>query len=171
MVRHDLENIPRFDLPPNYSLRTYRPGDEKNWTTIHQQADERNAITQQWFSEQFGSDLSVLAGRQFYLVNGSGDAVGTGTAWFNKDFQDGKYGRVHWVAILPEFQGQGLARPLMALICERLKALGHERAYLTTSSERVRAVRLYLRFGFKPWLMGPENEKAWEAARRQGIFS
>ena len=171
MVRDDLENIPRFDLPPNYSLRTYRPGDEKNWTTIHQQADELNAITPQSFSEQFGSDLSLLADRQFYLTNGSGDAAGTGTAWFNKDFQDGKYGRVHWLAILPELQGQGLARPLMTWICGRLKELGHERACLTTSSERVKAIRLYLRFGFKPWFAGPEDQEAWEAMRRQNGLS
>jgi hypothetical protein len=61
MVRDDLENIPRFDLPPNYSVRTYTPGDEKNWTTIHLQADELNAITPQLFSDLTSACLQIAS--------------------------------------------------------------------------------------------------------------
>jgi GNAT superfamily N-acetyltransferase len=58
---------------------------------------------------------------------------------------------VHWVAIVPECQGIGLGKALMTLLCQRLRELGHDQAYLFTSSERVSAIRLYLRFGFELW--------------------
>jgi len=152
MVRESLKSIPAFPLPENYSLRRYQPGDETNWTHIHLQADDLNTITPQLFSQQFGPDPALLAERQFYLVTATGSVVGTGTAWFNSDSQGRDFGRVHWVAILPEYQGLGLAKPLMTAICNRLSDLGHERAYLTTSSARIKAIRLYTRFGFKPLL-------------------
>ncbi len=70
-------------------------------------------------------------------------------------------GRVHWVALLPEVQGRGLARPLMTTVCRRLRALGHRRAYLTTAMNRPAAVGLYLKFGFVPVLESDEDRARW----------
>jgi len=39
MVRKDLENIPQFTLPPGYSFRAYRQGDEEHWLRIQLAAD------------------------------------------------------------------------------------------------------------------------------------
>src|SRR5207248_4802613 len=100
----------------------------------------------------------LLVERQCYLLNAFGQAIGTGTAWFNDNFEGKSFGRVHWLAILPEFQGRGLGKPLLTAICSRLRDLGHERAYLTTSTQRIPAIRLYLRFGFVPLIRDePEN--------------
>jgi GNAT superfamily N-acetyltransferase len=52
------------------------------------------------------------------------------------------------VAILPDYQGRGLSKPLLSQALRRLWELGHTRAYLTTSAERMVALRLYERFGF-----------------------
>jgi len=92
-------------------------------------------------------DPDELAKRQFYLCRGE-KVIGTATAWLGRDYKDGSYGRVHWVAIRPAYQGQGLSRPLMSEVLRALKRLGHERAYLTTSRRRPIAIRLYKSFGF-----------------------
>ncbi len=57
--------------------------------------------------------------------------------------------RIHWVAIAPAYQGRGLAKPLVAAACLRLRALGHVWAYLTTSTSRLPAVSLYTKFGIR----------------------
>ena len=91
--------------------------------------------------------------------------MGTATAWSGDLFPGQPIGRIHWVAIVPDRQGQGLAKPLLAATCRRLRALGHERAYLTTSTARLPAINLYLLFGFQPLVGSPEAYQAWQAVR------
>jgi GNAT superfamily N-acetyltransferase len=87
--------------------------------------------------------------------------VGTITAWRNADYRSAAYGRVHWVAIVPAFQGRGLARPLLAACLRRLSELGYGGAYLTTSPPRLAAINLYLRFGFTPDVQSVRDAEAW----------
>ena len=107
------------------------------------------------------SALRDLRQRQCYLLAPTGEVVGTGTAWFNNNFEGARWGRVHWLAILPEFQGRGLAKPLMTSICRRLGELGHEQVYLSTSTARPVAIGLYLKFGFEPLIQSPEDAVVW----------
>jgi ribosomal protein S18 acetylase RimI-like enzyme len=96
------------------------------------------------------------------LLAPDGQAIGTATAWFKDNFEGRRFGRVHWVAIVPEYQGRGLAKPLMSTICRRLQELGHDCAYLTTSTARLPAINLYRRFGFEPLIRTPEEADIWK---------
>lgn len=135
---------------------------------------------------RLNSDL--LRERQCFVLDAGGKAIGTGTAWFGgplaqavgndhprlaparspmhgeseRNFTGGRWGRVHWMAMLPEFQGRGLGKALMTTICRRLRDLGHERAYLHTSAARRPAIRLYLNFGFEPIIRKAEEKSAWQ---------
>jgi GNAT superfamily N-acetyltransferase len=119
---------------------------------------------------EFGADPVLLAQRQCYLCTADGRTIGTATAWFDDDFGGEIFGRVHWVAIVPQYQGHGLSRPLLSAVCERLREAGHERAYLTTSSARLAAIRLYLRFGFKPLIETEGQASAWRTLLEQIEF-
>lgn len=167
MVRDNLEGIPDHSLPEGFILRGYQPGDQKLWEEIHLLADRYLTPTSDLFHREFGTDEAVLAERQLYLLAADGQAIGTATAWFNDNFRGRAYGRVHWVAIVPRYQGQGLAKPLMAAVCCRLRELGHDRAYLTTSTARVPAVRLYMQFGFLPWPEGAGDVRVWRRFERE----
>ncbi len=161
MIRPDLENIPQYNLPTGYSLRPYRPGDEQNWVKIQAAADRYNEITPPLFVQEFGRNQSAPAERQLYICDSEGMAVGTATAWFNNNYQGQLFGRVHWVAIVPNRQGGGLAKPLMTAVCHRLQELGHTQAYLTTSTARIPAINLYLQFGFSPQIENAEDVEVW----------
>jgi GNAT superfamily N-acetyltransferase len=190
MTRANLDDLPEFALPPRFSLRWYQPGDEKHWLRIHRAADHFNEFTPELFQGQFAgqpecglsafparprqpalssaarggpeSALQELVERQCYLLAPKGEVIGTGTAWFNDNFAGGRWGRVHWLALVPEFQGRGLGKALMSAICRRLRELHQERAYLTTSTARIPAISLYLQFGFEPMLRGPGEEAVWQ---------
>src|SRR5690349_21479828 len=86
MVREDLEDVPEFGLPAGFSFRWYNSGDEKLWLKIQKAADRYNKITPEWFEWEFGSDHEALRQRQFYLFSPSRKPVGTGTAWFDENF-------------------------------------------------------------------------------------
>ena len=163
MIRPDLESIPQFDLPAPFSLRRYRPGDEKPWLDMHVHGDRFGTFNEDSFTGQFGTDTDVIVERQYYLCDGAGEPIGTTTAWFD----DAETGRVHWVLIVPEFQGRGLAKPMLTTVCNRLRELGHTRAVLGTYSLRVAAVGLYLKFGFLPDIDGREALQAWLRMRDQ----
>jgi ribosomal protein S18 acetylase RimI-like enzyme len=166
MVRWDLEDLPVVPLPAGFQLRGYQEGDQEIWRQIHLAADRFNEIPPSLFAQQFGSEATMLNQRQLYLLEESGQVIGTGTAWFNDNFQGQRFGRIHWVALLPERQGRGLAKPLMSALCRRLRELGHTRAYLSTSSARVPAIRLYRQFGFIPLAEDEQQAAAW---RRLGV--
>ena len=167
-VNHpNLDDIPQYDLPEGYSFHWYEPGDEAAWTAIHLVADRYNDITPALFASQFGTDTALLHERQCYLQDAAGNLIGTTSAWFNDDYRGLPYGQIHWVAIVPEMQGKGLAKPLLSVVCERLKALGHERAYLETSGGTVASGRAVSQIWFPARssrrMMTSSGQKSWNA--------
>ena len=162
MSRGDLNGIPQHALPPGYGIRWYRPGDEHAWVRIHELAERLVETSLGVYREQFGQEEGPLAQRQAYLCDARGLPIGTASAWFHDDWEGRPWGRVHWVAIVPDHQGRGLSRALMAEVCNRLVDLGHQRAYLTTSSARRPAIRLYRSFGFEPHIRNEEERRAWD---------
>jgi GNAT superfamily N-acetyltransferase len=161
MVRDDLQDIPLFALPDGYGIRWFQPGDEGHWMRIHQECAGYGDLKPTLFADQFGSDAAELGRRIVFVCRGDGYPISTNAAWMN-DWRGQHWGRVHWVATCASEQGKGLSKPLMTAVCERLRDLGHERAYLTTNTARVRAISLYRAFGFKPFSESEEEERAWE---------
>jgi len=161
MIRKNLENIPNFSLPSQLSLRWFQPGDEKHWLEIHYAAEKYVTVTPELYVQQFGTDIQLLSQRQCFLFAADGRAIATASAWFGNDYYRRQYGRVHWVAVIPDYQGQGLAKPLLTIVCNRLRELGHGQAYLTTATERITAVNLYRKFGFAPEIKSSEDYNKW----------
>lgn len=167
MIRPNLENIPTDETtPPGYRIRTYQDGDGAAWVRIHELADKYNKVTDELYQRELGYDIESMRERSFFIETETGEVIGTASAWFNPDFEGEPYGRVHWVAIVPEHQGKGLARPLLSRVMERL-AQSHNKAYLITSSARIPAIHLYLKFGFQPFLHTAESLKGWDLVRTQ----
>jgi len=159
MVCDDPNRAPEHPLPQGFTLRTFRPGDENVWVAIHRDGDQRLKVTQETFEDQFGRDMEGMKDRCFFLVSPEGREIGTGTAWYG--VHGGREcGRVHWICLVKEQQGRGLAKPLLSAVMKRL-ARSHDRCYLTTSTSRIAAIGLYLRFGFRPVVTSPEQARAW----------
>lgn len=161
MIRRTLDGIPQPALPPGYSIRWYHPGDRAAWLRIHALAEKHVPTSAQVYEEQFAADERERARRQAFLLDATGLEIGTASAWFHDRYHGQRFGRVHWVAIVPEQQGKGLAKPLLTAICNRLVELGHQRAYLTTWTAKLPAIRLYLRYGFDPEINSDEDRRAW----------
>lgn len=165
MIRDSLDDIPNYPLPIDYSARWYRPGDERLWVDVWSRAEEYLEITHELFVEQFGSHAQPLAERQCFLCDTRGEAIGTATAWFDDDYCGRPYGKLHWVAIVPEAQGRGLAKPLLSIVLNRMAELGHARCYLGTSTARIPAVNLYCKFGFVPHVRNADDLAVWREMR------
>jgi GNAT superfamily N-acetyltransferase len=166
MERDNLRGIPDYPLPPGYCFHWYEPGDEQMWVDIHVRAENHAEVSHGVYVREFGRDVEALHQRQCFLLVGDGAPVGTATAWFNDDYHGRRYGRVHWVAVVPEYQGRGLSKPLLSTVLSRMVDLGHERAYLRTSTARLPAINLYAQFGFAPSLRTPQDRAVWQDLTR-----
>ena len=161
MACPDLRRAPRFTLPAPYRIRWWRTGDLGVWLAIQREADRLQTVAEPVFRKYYGRNEAEFPQRICFLCDQAGREVGTASAWYGDSDPGKDWGRVHWVAIVPLHQGKGLARPLISAVLDRMEALGHRKAYLTTESERILAIRLYLSLGFKPAARSAAERRAW----------
>jgi len=162
MERASLTGIPEYDLPQGFALRWYQADDESAWREIQAAADQYNDIPADLFRKTFGNVQTEHMKRICFLTTAKGEPIGTAAAWWGEEGAEGRPGRIHWVAILPAFQGRGLAKPLLSAVCLRLRELGHTSAYLTTSAARIPALNLYRQFGFVPVIRDEVDRDVWK---------
>ena len=161
MVRDHLDHLPSFVCPAGYAIRTFRPGDAEHWARVEALAGEFASQDEalREFHEEFDPRSSELEDRCFLLEDSQGVVIGTAMAW-DGDLAGELRGRVHWVGIVPAYQGRGLAKPLLSTVLERL-ARDHRAAFLTTQTTSYRAVNLYLNFGFVPYQADAAGTEGW----------
>ncbi len=162
MVRVSREPFPQFAQPPGFSLAWYQPGCEVWWHDIQLRSDKLTPISRDTFGKYFGYAPHELPRRQCFLFDGAGHPIGTATAWFDDNYHNQVWGRLHWVAILPEWQGRGLGKALLSMVCARLHELHPGRAFLRTAPQRLAAIHLYLEFGFQPEIRSAKEQRVWE---------
>jgi GNAT superfamily N-acetyltransferase len=150
MVRDDLENYPKYELPPGYRFRMFREGDDMTWTNIHQSAEPFIRVTPELFVREYGENLDMLPERMFFVETESGEPAGSISAWWRGDRGDpNARGLIHWVVVHANHQRRGITKPMMTIAMQKL-AENYTSAMLGTSSERIWAVKVYLDFGFYP---------------------
>lgn len=165
MVRENLEHIPQFEIPAGYTIRMYKKGDKKIWATVETSAGEFEYIDagEKRFDKEFGQHLNLMPDRCLFIDNESGETVGTTTAWFGNIAEDEEeMGRIHFVAIKRDYQGQKLSKPLLSAAMEQLKTLGHQKTYLTTQTTSYKAINMYLDYGFEPYDINEESTRGWK---------
>ena len=163
MVRKNLLNIPEYTLPNGFQIRLFEKGDEHNWARIEASVDEfkdeKTAL--EHFTKEFGSHIDDMKMRCLFIENEQGEAIATTTAWYGDLRGNGEItGRIHWVGVIPEYQGQKLSKPLLSAAMHIL-ARYHSSAYLTSQTTSYQAVNMYLNYGFEPYRTAPSCEEAW----------
>ena len=150
---------------------------ELSWAQIIHEAGERASLKEaraQW-QKDFApfEDATTLRERMFFMLDAENNAVGTATAWFepssSSTSEGGEerqgVGRVHWVALRPNAQGKGLAKPLLAQVLRTMHTLhppdvegGVPPIRLVTHCQAARAVGMYLEAGFVPTPLDGEED-------------
>lgn len=145
------KTIASYDLPEGYSFCTYADGDRDTWIAIEKSAKEFSKYEEGVSAWQayYAKFTDVLPGRMFFITAPNGEKVATATAFFDPKDPEGE-GWLHWVAVRRDYQGKGLARPLIAKALHRLRELGYGDIYVSTQTTTWVAARLYMDFGFRP---------------------
>lgn len=163
MTRENLESIPQYELPVGYKIRNFKIGEEVKWANLEMQVNEFDTTDQALthFNTEFGPYINEMEQRCVFLENPEGEVIGTATAWYGHLTKDSKTsGRIHWVAIIPEYQGKQLSKPLLSAAMKILAAY-HNQAYLTSQTTSFQAINMYLNFGFRPVHADEYDHEAW----------
>lgn len=167
MVRKSLKGLPDYPLPDGFRIRLFEKGDQNTWVRIHQETEGYHTVDPDLFTREFGKDLSKLQQRQFFIIDKNGIPIGTASAWDDNELAGRGFGRIHWVAIVPDYQGKGLAKALTSRVCHRFHELGHKQALVTTENFRLNAIHIYRKFGFEPFPRNEAEKEFWEQYTRE----
>lgn len=159
MLREHMDDIPDIPFPEGFGIRNFHFGEGDIWERIQQAAEQFHLIDNNLFIKEFGNNLFEMNDRSFFIIRDD-EEIGTITAWWKLNLRNKEWGMIHWVAIYPDYQGKGLAKPAMSVAMKRLKQ-SHERAMLRTYSRSIAAIKVYLDFGFYPDLETENSQEAW----------
>ena len=157
-------------------MRFYREGDIGHWLRIQHAADPDYGATVEMFANELPGDTAHLATRVMFLMDPTGSDIGTITAWNDSEIDGRDIGRIHWVAIVREAQGHGLAKPMLSAAIAVLRSLGYAEAWLWTGTAPIALwpqidnspgtppitpLNLYRSFGFEPYLRNDADRATW----------
>ena len=167
--RDNLENLPQYILPEGYHFNFYQPGDRDEWIAIETSAREFTSYEQgmeSWNRYYEGKDEELIH-RMVFIVNQEGKKVATATAFYDIYGNDKSTdGWLHWVAVRREYQGKGLAKPLIYHTLQIMKNLGYPAAKIPTQTTTWLACKIYLDFEFLPIKENViKNLKGWQIVR------
>lgn len=153
LLERDLEQIPQMLLPEGYRFVFYQQGDRDAWIDIEKSAKEFNSYEQGLISwnKYYENRQEELPVRMVFVENSAGEKVATATAFYDIYGRDKSGdGWLHWVAVRREYQGRGLAKPLIAYVLNIMRGLGYKHAKIPTQTNTWLACKIYLDFGFMP---------------------
>ena len=160
MERPHLDDLPPLRVPEPYGIRSYRPNDEVLWTEL-----VRVAMNSSWTVEACRKNMIAAPGFDpeglFFAVMDE-KVVGTACA-FHDEQNPPDRGTVHMVCVHPDHRGFGLGYWLSLAVLHRLRKRDFRSVQLLTDDERLPAVHIYLKLGFKPLMSHESYPARWEA--------
>ena len=161
MEKTDTKSYPSFDLPAGFSFSLYQPGYEEEWASLQYTVGQTDSLEEArgaFFSEFLQTEKDKMCRRMVFVLNPAGKVVGSAVLWAGSHFGR-EYQRVHWVAVNPEYQGLGISKALVTWVLDLYNALGYDGyIYLTSQTWSYKALNVYSKFGFKPYLGAkPQN--------------
>ena len=184
MEKRDTASYPRFELPRGYRFAAFAPGYEAKWARLQHAVGHFDSLNEaeDVFRGEFllgrGTDWArprmserrdappaacpcceEMRRRLVFVLDAAGDVVGAGALWPGRHCGPERQ-RLHWIAVHPAHQGRGIAQALVTRLLDLYGELGYAGyVYLTSQTWSYRALSLYARFGFEPYL--GEKPKNW----------
>lgn len=153
MKYEDTDYYDKYFLPDGYHYEFYKDGDIDDWINIHLESGEFTSVSRGYeiFHDFYDSFIGDLDKRCVFVVDDkSGEKIGTATVSLLKKAEYDCFAAVDWVAIKKNYQGKGLARPLISEVLTIAKKNLHKQIILHTQTTTWLAAKLYLDFGFIP---------------------
>lgn len=164
MVRPHLNELPEPALPAPLKLRVYQPGDEALWVGVLNENGQLGKWDLARAESAFRGSGWVWR-ESIHLIMHGERAVATACMQLHKARPD--LPELGWVAVVPQWQRQGLGRAVSLFVLHFMKRQGYQHCILRTDDFRLPAIQTYLRLGFWPELSHPSFPDRWQAVFAQ----
>ncbi len=149
--------LPPPQVPDDYELRGYQPGDEEQWLDLQHLGGFNH-----WDLEGVEKYLEDPVRRAGSRVVTTGDRLVAATFATPHEGQDG-VGYLDYVVSHPDHRGLGLGRAVCAGVMAFFVEQGYESIILLTDDWRLPAIGLYLSLGFDPVMEREDMPSRWRA--------
>jgi len=151
--------LKELTLPEGYSFSHYKDEtDIPKWAACIWDDHEGNTDYDRYKSEIIDFK-DIVPTEDMWFIDYNGEHIGTATSFV---FSNTGIGDMHWVGIRRDFRGKGLAKYLSYIVQKTLRDRNAKIVSLTTSEERVAAVKSYLTAGFLPVEYDEGMQERWE---------
>ncbi len=158
-----LDALPPVQLPPAYTARHFRAGDDAAWDrVIDASFGEKAGRT---FSRLMEKDPAFRPERVWFIWYGD-EPVATTSAWHKAEWGEG-CGYVHYVGVVPAHSGKGLGIQVNLVALHHMVREGRRQAVLETDDFRLPAIKTYLKLGFRPLLVHENQRERWRSVFAQ----
>ena len=137
-------------LPQGFSLRTYRPGDERHWAELEYgigDFDSREEAAR-YFAENYLPHEAELHRRCWFVFSADGTPAGSCMAWRDPRGEE-TAASLHWLVVAARFRERGIGRTLAQTALNFYAAQGEIPVYIHTQPWSWKAVLLYGSLGFQ----------------------
>ena len=151
MCRKSGVSVPQAILPEGYSFKNFSAGDEIHWAEIEASVGEFASTeeAEYYFKTEYLPFLKELERRSIFIETVKGEKIATFTIWWNYS-GNLRIPSVHWVAVIPEYQGLGLGKAVVLKGIEKALSIEGDRdIYLHTQTWSYKAIGIYMRAGFE----------------------
>jgi ribosomal protein S18 acetylase RimI-like enzyme len=150
MKRKKGKPLPDCPLTAPFRFVLFKDGDEADWAEIETSVGEfdkaADALT--YFQKRFLCYREELVRRCIFIENAAGEKIATCNAWWEYTGER-RDPWLHWIAVKPGYQGQGLGKAVTAEGIRRMIAIEGDRdMYLSTQTWSYKAVNIYRKLGF-----------------------
>ena len=166
----------KYMLPEGYDFVSFKSGDEKEWaeieTSVGEFDKEVDALT--YFQSDYLPFKGEIERRCFFVVDKHHRKIATCTIWWcYTGYRRDPW--LHWVAVMPEYQGLGIGKALLSECMRKLLDIEGDRdTFLHTQTWSYKALNIYRKMGFKitdeKGLAGYENNDREKAIALLEIY-
>ena len=161
MTLDSFKDCQAVDLPYGYRLEFWSDSNcIDDWIRIHLETGEFASpkeadVIFHLYYDKFYSELSK---RCFFILDSNDVKVATATISPTDEY--GYPCALDWLAVSQRAQGKGIGKALIANCIDVAKGLGYDKMVLHTQTNTWLAAKLYLDFGFKPYV--EDDIKGWQ---------
>ena len=155
-------------MPPGFSLRPYQDGDGSSWAALEYAVGDFDSQddAHAYFLRTYGRHAEALRRRCVIAISPDGRPAGSCIAWWDRQ-ADAFVPSLHWLAVDPAFQRNGLGRALCLEAMRIFRIAGEYPVYLHTQPWSYAAILLYTELGFR--LQKTDTFAGYENQYEQGM--